>query len=526
MVRLTINGREVTVENGATVLEAAETLGIAIPTLCHIKGRPSNTTCMLCRVEDLDADKLVLSCAVKAAEGMRIQTDSERVHKSRKDTLDLLLSEHVGDCEAPCMRICPAGMNIPLMIRQIKSNDFAAAIATVKKDIALPAVLGRICPAPCEKGCNRKYHDDPVSICALKRFAADIDLAQDAPYRPEPKPSTGKTVAVVGAGPAGLSAAYYIALLGHSCTVFDSGDSPGGQLRSAVPDDKLPKQVLDIEIEQIIKPGVILKTWHTLGKDMSLDDLRNTYDAVALAFGKKDSGFLDRMGIEHTDRGITVNRTTYETSIHGVFAGGNAVVEGKMAIRSAAHGKFIAYAVDQFVTGSAVTGEPKRFNSSIGKIRKEEAAEFLKERDDRGRVELEDGFAAGFAVAEAVSESQRCLHCDCRKPDTCRLRIYAEEYGADQRRYSFEERKPVEKTVQHDLVVFEQGKCIRCGICIDITKQSGERYGFTFVGRGFKVRLTVPFSESLKDGLVKTARECADNCPTGAIALKDKAQSL
>jgi NADH dehydrogenase/NADH:ubiquinone oxidoreductase subunit G len=95
MVTLLINGREVTVKNGTTVLEAAEQLGIAIPTLCHRKGRPPNTTCMLCRVEDLGADNLILACAVKAAEGMRIETESVRVRESRKDTLDLLLSEHV-----------------------------------------------------------------------------------------------------------------------------------------------------------------------------------------------------------------------------------------------------------------------------------------------------------------------------------------------------------------------------------------------------------------------------------------------
>jgi ferredoxin len=520
MINLTINGRDVSVDEGATILDAAEKLGIHIPTLCHIKGCTPNTTCMICAVHELNSDKLLTSCAMPAADGMRIETDNDKVRESRKDTLDLLLSEHVGDCEAPCTRICPAGMNIPLMIRQIKENDPGAAIITIKKDIALPAVLGRICPAPCEKGCNRKNHDSPVSICALKRFAADTDLAGSSPYSPESKPPSGKRVAVVGAGPAGLSAAYYTALAGHECTVFDSGDDPGGQLRHAIPEDTLPKSVLDAEIEQILAPGVKLKANQTLGRDFTLEALRNEYDAVVLAFGKTDLSAIDESGIECTSRGITVNRNTFETSVPGVFAGGNAVIDGKMAIRSAAHGKFIAHALDQYVSGREMTGTPKRFNSALGKIRDGEMEEYLKEADGHERIEPEGGFTSGFSDGEAVSESARCLHCDCRKPDTCRLREYADEYGADQKRYKFGDRKPFEKIVQHDLIVFEQGKCIKCNICVEITKKAGERYGFTFAGRGFDVRLIVPFGKTLNDGLRKTARECAESCPTSAISLK------
>ena len=214
-INLTINNQKVSVKDGSTVLDAAETVGIAIPTLCYMPGYKPNSTCMICVVHELKSDSLILACSMPAKDGMLIETDNVRVCEARKDTLDLLLSEHVGDCEAPCQRTCPANMNIPLMIRQIKEKKFDKALITVKKDIALPAVLGRICPAPCEKACTRKSYDNPVSICLLKRFVADIDLAKESPYRPDILPKSGKKVAIVGAGPTGLSAAYYLSRYGH-----------------------------------------------------------------------------------------------------------------------------------------------------------------------------------------------------------------------------------------------------------------------------------------------------------------------
>ena len=211
---------------------------------------------MLCVVHEMNTDSLILACSMPAKDGMVIETDTENVRIARKDTLDLLLSEHVGDCEAPCQRACPANMNIPLMIRQIQERKFEEAISTVKKDIALPAVLGRICPAPCEKVCRRAAHDNPLSICLLKRFVADIDLAKEISYRPEILTKSVKKVAIVGAGPTGLSAAYYLSQYSHECHLYDSNEKPGGQLQYGVPVDKLPRPVLDAEIEQILILGV------------------------------------------------------------------------------------------------------------------------------------------------------------------------------------------------------------------------------------------------------------------------------
>ncbi len=207
MPKLLIDNREVEVDNGATILDAAGKLGIEIPTMCFLKDYKPSTSCMVCVVKIEGLAALVPACGTVVKDGMRVESNSEEVLQARRAALELLLSDHLGDCLGPCQVICPARMNIPLMIRQIAAGKFQDAIATVKKDIALPAVLGRICPKPCEKGCRRAVFDEAVSICLLKRYVADLDLQSANPYLPPCKPTENTRVAIVGAGPAGLAAA-------------------------------------------------------------------------------------------------------------------------------------------------------------------------------------------------------------------------------------------------------------------------------------------------------------------------------
>jgi len=520
-INLTINNRKVSVQEGCTVLDAADKLGIAIPTLCYLPGYEPNASCMICVVHELNKDSLILACSMPAKDGMIIETDNAKVHEARKETLELLLSEHVGDCEAPCRRTCPANMNIPLMIRQIKEKKFDEALITIKKDIALPAVLGRICTAPCEKACNRKFYDNSIAICFLKRFVADIDLANELPYRPHISSKSGKKVAIVGAGPTGLSAAYYLSQNGHDCCIYDCNKKPGGQLQYGVPDDKLPKSVLDAEIEQILTLGVQFMSGQILGKDFSINELQKDYDTVILGMGTIDPYVCVDSDITFTPAGIAVNRKTFETSIPGVFAGGNAISEGKLAVRSAAHGKCIAYSVNRYVNGLSATGYPHRFNSVLGKLQNDEVKEFIKEAEVFDRIEPAGSFEFGYTVNEAVNESKRCFHCDCRKPESCKLRQYSEEYGADKKRFKFDRRKSFQKIVQHELINFEPGKCIKCNICVEIMKKAGEKLGFTFINRGFDVQLTVPFNESMNNGLRKVVKECVEACPTAALSWRN-----
>ena len=152
MPKITIDNREVEVEAGATILDAAQKLGIAIPTMCYLRGHEATTSCMVCVVKLAGASGLVPACGTVARDGMRVESSSEEVREARKAALELLLSDHVGDCVGPCQMGCPAHMNIPQMIRQIAAGDLEAAIATVKQDIALPAVSGTHLPGPLREG--------------------------------------------------------------------------------------------------------------------------------------------------------------------------------------------------------------------------------------------------------------------------------------------------------------------------------------------------------------------------------------
>jgi ferredoxin len=192
----------------------------------------------------------------------------------------------------------------------------------------------------------------------------------------------------------------------------------------------------------------------------------------------------------------------------------------KMAIRASAMGKEAAWKVMQKLTDQPVTGESRIFNSRFGRLLESESAEYLKESVPGNRIEPEGGLQEGMSQEEVMAEAARCLHCECRKADSCLLRIYSHEYGADQKRFQGPSRKPITKQYQHDTVVYEPQKCIKCGICVRITSLHQEEFGLTFIGRGFDVVIGVPFSESIREGLTHTAEEAANACPTGALALK------
>jgi ferredoxin len=526
LITLTINDRKVTVPPGCTILQAAQKTNIEIPTLCFLKDFEPYTSCMICVVHDIQSNQLIPACSARVVEGMEIQTENINVQEARKDTLDLLLSEHVGNCEAPCMRACPAYMNIPLMIRQIKEYRFEEAIRTVKKNIALPAVLGRICPAPCERGCNRRYLDQEISICLLKRFVADFDLSSTSPYIPECKDNSGKKVAIIGSGPAGLAAAYYLAQEGHACNIYDQKEQPGGLLRYAVPDDKLEKRILDAEIETIRVLGVTFRMKKSLGRDFSLAEIHKEYNAVILAIGVIDSGQKYLTGIKQFSHGIAVNKKTFETDIPGIFAGGNAISEGRMAIRSLAHGKFIATSVNQLLNNQYMTGFRRRFNSVMGRLMDGEGQQYAKQASHLAPVNPQQGISLGYREIEAVQESERCFRCDCRKKSTCNLRKYADKYEATQLRFKTSGRKRFELDVTHDEVLYEPGKCIKCGLCVKITEKVGEKFGLTFINRGFNIRVAVPLKEDIKKGLEIAALQCVEACPTAALALQRKFEEV
>ena len=518
MVNLKINNKEISVPDGTSVMKAAEQAGEKIPALCWHEELEHFTSCMVCLVKDASNGKLLASCSVKAADGMEIITEDDEVREGRRTALELLLSEHVGDCEAPCTLSCPAHMDIPEMNRLIAQGDFEEALHVVLQDIAIPTVLGYICPAPCEGACHRKTIDEAVSICLLKRFAGE--KAGEKVFRNiQAAPYNGKKVAVIGSGPAGLAAAFYLQLRGYASTIFEKESNAGGMLRTEIDDNKLPKEVLDTEIARILSTGVKLKTGVSVGEDL-FRELKKDFDAMVIASGQI-TDMQKSWGLQINPKGLDADKNTYQTSETGIFAVGNVLRPSRLAVRSAGLGKEVAFSVDQYLQNKPVRGEPGIFNSRFGKLIQQEFAEYLKESVDRKRVWPDDSAKGrGFSPEEAVSEAERCLHCDCRKQDDCKLRDFSEEYKAVQRRFFFGERRNITKNYNHDLVVYEPQKCIKCGICVRLTKKYGERFGFTFIGRGFDVTIGVPFNEELQEGLEVAARKVAEGCPTGALAIK------
>ncbi|MBN1283015.1 MAG: FAD-dependent oxidoreductase [Proteobacteria bacterium] len=296
VVKLNIDGRELEAREGETILAVAERAGIEIPTLCHQPELKPFASCFICAVEIEGRPRLVPSCATLAEDGMVVSTSSARVRESRKVCVELIMSDHVGDCRGPCQVECPAGIDIPGFISLLAHNGAEEAIRLIKEALPFPASLGRVCPRPCETQCRRACEDEPVSICFLKRYVADEDLLGPSPYVPPVGAATGKRVAIVGAGPAGLSAAFYLRRLGHDAVVFDSHEEPGGMLRYGIPAYRLPRDILAKEIDVIKKMGVEIRCGARLGRDFTVDSLMGEFDALFLAIGAQSSSNMGAEG--------------------------------------------------------------------------------------------------------------------------------------------------------------------------------------------------------------------------------------
>ncbi len=283
--RLNIDGKEVFGLPGQTILEVAKENDIYIPTLCFDERTKIYGSCGLCMCEVEGNPKMVKACATEIAPNMVINTKTQRVLESRKTNLELLLSNHVGDCRPPCVLACPAGTDVQGYVGLIANGEFEKAIELIKEYIPLPGALGRVCPHPCEGKCRRALVDEAISIQWLKRFAADYDVFSEDPYLPECKPPTGKSVAIIGGGPMGLSAAYFLRQMGHDVTIFESMPKAGGMLRYGIPEYRLPKEVLDEEIFLIEKLGVEIITNTKVGVDIPFETIKADHDAVLIGIG-------------------------------------------------------------------------------------------------------------------------------------------------------------------------------------------------------------------------------------------------
>jgi len=331
-IKVTINEKVYQAKAGETILELARRHDIEIPTLCHDPRLEPYSSCYLCVVEVEKMRGLQPSCSTKVNNGMVVVTDNERVTKSRKTALDLLVSNHYASCIAPCKATCPAGVDVQGYISLIEKGLYHEAVALIKEVNPLPAICGRVCVRPCEAACNRNHLDEgaPVGIDYMKRFVSDYDLYASKHFTPEVAASTGKKVAVIGAGPGGLSAAYFLQQKGHQVDIFEANNHAGGWLRYGIPEYRLPNDLLDKEIATITELGVNIFLNKNLGGNLSYKEINENYDACILTIGSQRGTLLRAEGEEADGvySGIDFLRNMEQTGQKYDFSGKTTVVVG------------------------------------------------------------------------------------------------------------------------------------------------------------------------------------------------------
>ncbi len=678
-LNFTLNGKPAAANAGDTILDAAKAAGYFIPTFCHREELKPFASCFVCAVEVEGRRTLVPSCSTEVAEGMVVNTENERVKRARKTCLDLLLSDHVGDCLGPCMTSCPAGIDIPGFVNHIANGRDREALELILNNMPLAGCLGRVCTRPCEEGCRRQLVEDSIAICQLKRFPADQAATMGWDVTPSKQPSTGKRAAIVGAGPAGLSAAYYLQMFGVDCTVYDAHEAPGGMIRYGIPSYRLPRNVIDREVDVIQKLGAEFRYGTSLGKEISFEALREEYDAVFLGLGAQkasgmrtpgedlegvrsgieflgavsrdealpvgrnvvvvgggntaidasrtalrlgaesvtilyrrareqmpaweeevddalaegvkfetlaapikiepagdqltmtcirmelgepdDSGrrrpvpvegsefsmVVDEIiaaigqnvdssmvsGVELTPWGsIKANEQTGQTELADVFAGGDCVTGADIAVNAVAAGRRAAFAINQFVRGESVVGDPKMYNHTMGALDEipAEVTVFYEQskrvpmprleaaKRARGFEEVETGFAEEQARAEAA----RCMECGCRDAHECSLREFATKFEASADRFAGD-RRTYRRDDSHELLVYEEHKCIQCGCCVRTCDELLKSPCVGFVGRGFDARVKPALDRRLALIDDNELQRLAEFCPVGALTLKSDA---
>jgi NADPH-dependent glutamate synthase beta subunit-like oxidoreductase/formate hydrogenlyase subunit 6/NADH:ubiquinone oxidoreductase subunit I/ferredoxin len=299
-IRIEVDGKLVEGFEGQTILEVCRDNGIEIPTLCYEPKLPGFGACRMCVVDVEGSEYPPISCSQLAEPEMVVKTQTEEVRRLRATNLELIFSDHNAYCLPPCQNKCPSHIDIPGFLKSNAEGNFRESTRIFKRTIPFPSVLGRVCPAPCEEHCRRDEVDEAIAIRDTHRYAGDqvlksmLDEGIDPPVPFEVQPKTGRRAAVIGSGPAGMAAAYYLLIAGHEVTVFERDPAPGGMLRYGIPQYRLPKvEVLEAEYESVSRLGGKMVCNQGLGRDFGLDDLQNQgFDAVVVAIGCYDTNKL------------------------------------------------------------------------------------------------------------------------------------------------------------------------------------------------------------------------------------------
>jgi NADPH-dependent glutamate synthase beta subunit-like oxidoreductase/formate hydrogenlyase subunit 6/NADH:ubiquinone oxidoreductase subunit I/ferredoxin len=316
IIRLEVDGRVVEGREGQTILEVCRDNGIEIPTLCYEPKLPGFGACRMCVVEVEGEEFPPISCSRAAEAGMVVRTQTEEVRRLRRTNLELIFSDHNAYCLPPCQNKCPSHIDIPGFLKANAEGEFRESARIFKRTIPFPSILGRVCPAPCEEHCRRDEVDEAIAIRDSHRYAGDqvlramVEQDIDPPLPFEVLPKTGKRVAIIGSGPAGAAAAYYLLIAGHDVTIYEKDELPGGMLRYGIPEYRLPKaEVLDPEYESITRLGGRFECNQMLGRDITIEGLQGQgYDAILVAIGCYDT---NKLGIPGEDADGVIDGLDY-----------------------------------------------------------------------------------------------------------------------------------------------------------------------------------------------------------------------
>ncbi len=315
-IRIEVDGRMVEGFEGQTILEVCRDNGIEIPTLCYEPKLPGFGACRMCVVEVEGEEHPPISCSRTCEPEMKVQTQTEDLRRLRRTNLELIFSDHNAYCLPPCQNKCPSHIDIPGFLKANAEGNFRESARIFKRTIPFPSVLGRVCPAPCEEHCRRDEVDEAIAIRDTHRYAGDqvlkamLDDGVDPPVPFEQQVRSGRTAAVIGSGPAGMAAAYYLLIAGHDVTVFERDPAPGGMLRYGIPQYRLPKvEVLEAEYESVMRLGAKMVVNAGLGRDFTLDDLTiQGFDSVVVAIGCYDT---NKLGIPNEDADGVIDGLEY-----------------------------------------------------------------------------------------------------------------------------------------------------------------------------------------------------------------------
>ena len=297
----------------------AQTCGKCVPCRVGLNQLSVLIESVLDRTATLDTIDLIENTAQVIADSADCAIGYEAAHMVLKGVRGFRedYEEHIlhGRCicglshPVPCVTSCPAHVDIPGYISLIRDGCYDDAVRLIRKDNPFPAACAYVCEHPCEAQCRRRMVDDAVNICGLKRYAVDHAGDERAPAAADP---TGKTVAVIGGGPGGLTAAYYLSLMGHKVTVYEQRPKLGGMLRYGIPDYRLPQQVLDRDINHILSAGVETHLGVSIGRDLKMEDIRMSFDAVYISIGAHAD---KKLGLEGEDSENVISAVEFLRSI-------------------------------------------------------------------------------------------------------------------------------------------------------------------------------------------------------------------